>query len=105
VRKTRQRVLVVFRAGPAWGRGPPEDQPGWEEHADWVDALIDAGIFVMGGPVSDYSGSITLLEGVTATQAADLVATDPFVRNGVFQLDFVRDWTVYVDELSAREPA
>jgi uncharacterized protein YciI len=105
MRRTRHRVVVVFRAGPAWGEGPPEDQPDWDAHAEWVDALIEAGTFVMGGPLSDYSGSITLLEGITAAEAADLVATDPFVRNGVFELDSVRDWTVYVDELTPKEPA
>jgi hypothetical protein len=36
-------------------------------------------------------------------EAAELLATDPFVANGVFVLDSVRDWTVYVDELSAKE--
>jgi uncharacterized protein YciI len=102
MRRTRQRVLVVFRAGPAWGSGPPDDQPGWDAHAEWVDALVDAGTFVMGGPLSDYSGSVNLLEGLTAAEATELVGTDPFVRNGVFELESVREWTVYVDELSAR---
>lgn len=105
MRRTRQRVVVVFKAGPAWGAGPPEDQPDWDAHAVWVDALIDAGTFVMGGPMSDYSGSITLLEGVTAAEAEKLVATDPFVQNGVFELESVHDWTVYVDELTPKEPA
>jgi len=101
MRSTRERVLVVFKAGPAWGSGPPEDQPGWDAHGDFVDALIAAGTFVMGGPFSDYSGSVNLLEGVTAAEAAELLAEDPFVENGVFVVDSIRDWTVYVDELSA----
>jgi uncharacterized protein YciI len=70
-----------------------------------VDALVADGIFVMGGPLSDYSGSVNLLEGVTAAEAAELLATDPFVRNGVFEVESIRDWTVYVDELSATETA
>ncbi len=103
MRQTKHRVLVVFKAGPAWGSGPPEEQPGWQEHADFVDALIERGTFVMGGPFSDYSGSVNLLEGLTAAEAKDLLAADPFVQNGVFVVDSIRDWTVYVDELSARE--
>ena len=59
----------------------------------------------MGGPLSDYSGSVSLLEGLTAAEARELIATDPFVVNGVFVIDSVRDWTVYVDELSAKETA
>ena len=105
VRKTTQRVLVIFRAGPTWESGRPEDQLGWDAHAEWVDALIENGTFVMGGPLSDNSGSVSLLEGLTAAEAKELVVTDPFVANGVFELDSVRDWTVYVDELSAKESA
>jgi uncharacterized protein YciI len=96
-------VLVIFRAGPTWESGPPEDQPDWDAHADWVDALIEEGTFVMGGPFGDDSGSVSLLEGLTAAEAEKLVGTDPFVVNGVFELDSVRDWTVYVDELSPKE--
>jgi uncharacterized protein YciI len=103
MRQTKHRVLVVLKAGPTWGSGPPEEQPGWQAHADFVDALIEKGTFVMGGPFSDYSGSVNLLEGVTALEAADLLAADPFVENGVFLVDSIRDWTVYVDELSAKE--
>jgi uncharacterized protein YciI len=100
MRRTKQRAVVTFRAGPTWESGPPEDQPDWDAHADFVDGLIDAGTFVMGGPFSDYSGSLTLLEGVTAAEAEELVARDPFVQNGVFVLESVREWTIYVDELS-----
>ena len=103
MRRTKQRVLVIFRAGPIWESGSPEDQLGWDAHAEWVDALIENGTFVMGGPLSDNSGSVSLLDGLTAAEAKELVVSDPFVANGVFELDSVRDWTVYVDELSAKE--
>ena len=103
MRQTTRRVLVIFKAGPAWGNGPPENQPDWDAHAEWVDDLIAKGTFVMGGPLSDNSGSISLLEGLGAEEAKELVLTDPFVANGVFELESVRDWTVYVDELSAKE--
>ena len=94
------RVVVRWRAGPAWTSGPPEEQPGWEQHAVFIDDLIERGIFVMGGPFADYSGSHTLLENVSEEQARELVLQDPFVENGVFELDDVRAWNVYVDELS-----
>ena len=103
MRRTKHRVLVIFRAGPTWESGPPEDQPDWGAHADWVDELIEKGTFVMGGPFSDSSGSVNLLEGLTAAEAKELIATDPFIVNGVFEVDSVRDWTVYVDEVSAKE--
>ena len=94
------RVLVRFGAGPTWTSGPPEEQPGWDEHAAFIDALVARGTMVMGGPFADYSGSLILLEDITEDEARELVAGDPFIANGVFVLDDVRAWNVYVDALT-----
>ena len=94
------RVLVRFGAGPTWTSGPPEDQPGWDEHAAFIDELIARGTMVMGGPFADYSGSLIVLENVDEQEARALVADDPFIANGVFVLADVRAWNVYVDELA-----
>src|SRR6266849_2250440 len=94
------RVLVRWRAGPTWRSGPPEDQPGWDEHAAFIDDLIARGTLVMGGPFADHSGSFSILENVGEDEARELVGRDPFVANGVFVLEGVRAWNVYVDELT-----
>ena len=100
------RVLVRWRAGPTWTSGAVDDQPGWDEHAAFIDDLIERGLFVMGGPLADQRGSQSLLENVTEQQARDLVLQDPFVANGVFELQEVRAWNVFVDELTPRaEPS
>ena len=93
-------MLVRFSAGPTWTSGPTEEQPGWDDHAAFVDELIARGIFVMGGPFADHSGALNLLENVGEDGARELVAHDPFVLNGVFVLEDVRAWNVYVDELT-----
>ena len=94
------RVLVRFNAGPTWASGPPEEQLGWDEHASFVDELVASGTMVMGGPFADYSGSLIVLENVDQEEARELVARDPFVLNGVFAVEDVRVWNVYVDELT-----
>ena len=94
------RVVVRFRAGPSWTSGPPEEQLGWDEHAAFVDELVERGTMVMGGPFADESGSLIVLENVGEDEARELVARDPFIANGVFVLEDVRAWNVYVDELT-----
>jgi uncharacterized protein YciI len=94
------RVMVRWRAGPTWTSGTPQDQPGWDEHAQFIDELIADGTFVMGGPFADNSGSLTLLENVDVEEAHELMQRDPFVENGVFELEDIRAWNVYVDELT-----
>jgi len=97
-----KRVVVVWRAGPTWTSGGVPDQPGWDAHAQFIDALVAQGTFVMGGPFADNSGSMSLLEGVSVDEARRIVADDPFVENGVFVLEDVREWDVFVDELTSR---
>jgi hypothetical protein len=96
----RRRIVVRVRAGPAWGDGPPEAQPEWDAHAKFVDELVERGEMVMGGPFADNSGSLVLLEGVDEDEVRRLLEADPFVVNGVFVVDDVRDWTIYVDALT-----
>jgi uncharacterized protein YciI len=94
------RLMVRFRAGPTWSSGSVREQPDWDAHAEFVDALIERGTFVMGGPFSDNSGSMSLLEGIDADEARRILEGDPFMKNGVFVLEEIREWTVFVDELS-----
>jgi len=92
--------MVRFRAGPTWSSGSVREQPDWDAHAEFVDALVERGTFVMGGPFSDNSGSMSLLEGIDADEARRILEDDPFMKNGVFVLEEIREWTVFVDELS-----
>jgi len=96
-----RRVIVRFRAGPTWeAGGPVREQPGWDAHAAFVDGLVERGTLVMGGPYSDNSGTMMMLEGVDADEAARILADDPFIANGVFLLEEIREWTIFVDELT-----
>jgi uncharacterized protein YciI len=97
----RVRLMVRFRAGPTWSSGSVREQPDWDAHAEFVDALVERGTFVMGGPFSDNSGSMSLLEGIDADEARRILEDDPFMKNGVFELVEIREWTVFVDELTA----
>src|SRR5262245_58409751 len=59
VRISRVRVRVVFlvtihRSGPEFDHSKPlEEQSGWEDHAQFMDALVEEGFIVLGGPLGD----------------------------------------------------
>ncbi len=94
----RQRLLVTFRNGPSWVAGrTTREQPDWDKHADFIDELVERGTMVMGGPFDDYSGAMILLEGVGADEARSILVDDPFILNGVFVFDEIREWTMFVD--------
>ena len=55
--------LVITRRGPGFdhARGRRE-QDGWEEHAAFMDALVEEGLIVLGGPLGDpHDGDHTAL--------------------------------------------
>jgi uncharacterized protein YciI len=91
------RVIVRVGPGPAWKSGLPEDQLGWDAHAEFINDLIERGHFIMGGPWTNRLGSISVWEGMDADEVLDVIQNDPFVQNGVFEIEDVADWTVYVD--------
>ena len=101
----RRRLIVKVHAGPTWKGGGVREQPGWDAHATFIDGLIERGTMVMGGPFHDNSGSMMLFEGVGLSEAERLVAADPFIENGVFVLDEIREWDVFVDVLTSPESA
>jgi len=96
----KQRLVVRFKAGPTWKSGSVREQPDWDAHAVYVNDLIDRGIFVMGGPFADDSGSQSLWEGVDLEEAHRIVRKDPFMKNAVFELEEIREWNIFVDELT-----
>ena len=93
------RTVVLFSVGPAWVRGRGSRQQAyWDGHAAFIDDLTERGLLVAGGPFEDESGAMNILAG--SPERADveqLYATDPFVVHGIFVLERIAPWLVFVD--------
>jgi uncharacterized protein YciI len=48
----------------------------------------------LGGPFADRSGGVITFEAGTGEEATELVANDPFVRDGLLQRRWVKEWQV-----------
>ena len=77
--------LVTRQKGPAWdhSRGRRE-QAGWDEHAKFMDVLVEEGAIVLGGPVGEAEGEDVLLVFAMDSEAAirAKLAEDPWPENG-----------------------
>jgi uncharacterized protein YciI len=100
------RTLVIFSTGPAWIRGRgSRQQPYWDEHAAFIDGLTERGLLVAGGPFADESGALNILaRPPEELDVASLYGADPFVVHGIFVLERLIPWLVFVDnwELAIR---
>jgi uncharacterized protein YciI len=88
--------LVDRAKGPAWDHSRPRrEQPGWDEHAAFMDALAEEGFVVLGGPVGEGDGDNALLV-VHAENEAEVrarLADDPWSEE-VLRTESIRPWAV-----------
>jgi uncharacterized protein YciI len=98
--------LVRQKRGPDWdhSRGRRE-QDGWDEHATFMDALVDEGVIVLGGPVGDVNGDETLL--VVAVESEEAIrgrlAPDPWAGS-LLTVVSVEPWTVWLRGAASPAP-
>lgn len=90
--------LVETQRGPGWvERQSRRRQPGWDEHAAFMDRLVDDGFVILGGPVGELEGDRALLvvAAGSAQEAREALAADPWF-DGVLTIRSVRPWTIWL---------
>ncbi len=85
-------------------RGPgfdPErglrEQDGWEAHADFMDALVDDGFVVLGGPVDDGTRVLLAVEAADPDAVRERMAADPWAPSEHLRVGSIRPWTIWLD--------
>jgi len=90
-------LVQLRQAGPAWdGSKPMEEQSGWDEHASFMDGLVDAGFVVLGGPLADERRVVHAVEAESEEAVRATLARDPWSGTHLV-LDAVEPWTIRLD--------
>jgi uncharacterized protein YciI len=90
--------LVEYTRGPAWDHARTRrEQAGWDEHAQFMDRLVEQSFVILGGPVGEGDGESALLVVDADDQAAvrAALAEDPWLGN-VLVIDSIRRWSVWL---------
>lgn len=99
-------VFAVTRvAGPQWdaSRGRRE-QVGWDEHAAFMDRLVDEGFVILGGPIGDGQEVLLAVEADDEDEVVARLRADPW-EPGLLALGSVRAWTIWLDGRGHRPPS
>jgi uncharacterized protein YciI len=87
-------LVVVRRSGPAWDRSKPmEEQSGWDEHAAFMDGLVDDGFIVLGGPLSDEERVAHAIQAESEEEIRAALARDPWSESHLV-IDTIDPWTI-----------
>ena len=90
--------LVEQARGPAWDHSKRRrEQAGWDAHAAFMDALVEEGLVVLGGPVGEGDGENALLVVDVDREAAirARLAEDPWADD-MLTIESVRPWSVWL---------
>src|SRR5688500_13375806 len=90
--------LVLRRqSGPRFDRSKPlELQTLWLEHARYMDALVDGGVIVLGGPLSNDGRVMIAVEAASADEVRETFARDPWTDSHLVT-GWIEPWTIRLD--------
>jgi uncharacterized protein YciI len=89
--------VVRRRNGPEYDHTLQlEEQSGWPEHADFMDALVDDGVLVLGGPLADEMRVVLVVEAGSEDEVRDTLERDPW-QGTHLTTDSIEPWTIRLD--------
>jgi uncharacterized protein len=88
---------VTLETGPGWdhSRGRRE-QDAWDDHAAFMDGLVDDGFLILGGPLDDVR-TMHAIEAADEQEIRDRFAQDPWAPTGLLRIAQIEPWTIWLD--------
>jgi uncharacterized protein YciI len=87
--------MVNEGRGPSWDPSRPRrQQAGWDEHAEFMDALAAEGFVVLGGPVGDGVRVMLVVDAESEAEIRRRLVEDPWLPAGILTLESVEPWEV-----------
>jgi uncharacterized protein YciI len=91
-------VVRLQRGGPwDWSRGMRE-QAGWDEHADFMEGLVDSGFIILGGPLEGDRETLHIVSAPSEEAVRVRLADDPWASNGMLEPASIERWTILLGE-------
>ncbi len=96
-----QRPFVVVRTrGSGWDESRTlEEQAEWPAHAAFMDALVDDGFVVLGGPLEGTRDALLVIQAEDPSEIMQRLSTDPWVLNDVLVAKDCWPWRIRLGAL------
>ena len=96
-------TFVVFSSvGPNRDRSKGvREQPFWDEHAAFIDQLVENGFILMGGPLLNQDGlpqgALLILNAQNENEVTEKLKDDPWFERGILKLESIKRWEIFID--------
>jgi uncharacterized protein YciI len=87
-------LVILHRSGPDYDLSKPlEEQLGWQDHAAFMDQLVDDGFILLGGPLSDEVRTAHAVRASSEDEVRATFARDPWSGSHLV-VDSIDGWTI-----------
>ncbi|MCW2947037.1 MAG: hypothetical protein JWR24_3754 [Actinoallomurus sp.] len=89
-------LTMVF--GPNWDASQQiREQRAWDEHAAFMDGLVDDGFVILGGPIGDGEQALLVVEATNEREIKARLGEDPWTSMGLLRIGAIQPWAVWLD--------
>jgi len=89
---------VTYECGENWdARRAMREQQQWDEHAALMDALVDEGFIVLGGPLEDAERVLLIINAASSEAVTARLADDPWIVSRVRRIASIERWQILLD--------
>ena len=86
---------VTRERGESWdARLSMRQQEQWDEHAMFMNALVDDGFVVLGGPLGDGEKILLIIDAESEQEIDARLADDPWAPLGLLRIAKVEHWEI-----------
>lgn len=90
-------AVKLERGGPwDWSRGLRK-QDGWDEHARFMDSLVEEGFIILGGPLAGEREILHVVCAASEENVRERLAQDNWHRDGMLTIKSIEEWTILLD--------
>jgi uncharacterized protein len=95
-----QLFIILRRYGGAYDPARPlEAQPEWEAHRQFMNALEDAGVSRLAGPLAGTGEVLLVFRAESAEEVERYLAADPWTVSGLLATTRIARWMLRVGEV------
>jgi hypothetical protein len=88
---------VTMVRGPSWNDALAiREQPGWDDHARFMETLVRNGFVVFGVPIGDQRQVLLVVEAAGPSEVYARMAGDPWAIKGLLEVSQVRPWSIWL---------
>lgn len=88
---------VTMVHGQAWDASRQiREQDAWDEHAAFMDGLVDDGLVLLGGPIGNGDRAMLVVDAADEHEIEARLGGDPWAPMGLLRIGTIEPWRIWL---------